>query len=129
MFLFMGFVKDDERPAVLARFGGEQRGTTDHTSQTGPLAKVAAASKFAIRVVVFDRVTLCVPNHQITLFLINVGNEKVLEEPPQSIQIKGHLLRVDPIVPHGLQNHADAMQLTVSSDGADRNSILVRLVG
>ena len=119
MFLFMGFVKDDETSGGLGSVGG---GTARSHRSREPAATIGKGSggveiRHAGRVVL-DRVTLGVSNHQIALFLINVGNEKVLEEPPESIQIKGHFLRIDPIVPHRLQNHADAMQLPVSSDGA-----------
>ena len=84
VFFLVRLVENDEPPGSLGPvWRGDGKRATDYLGKPGPLTKVARGIEVGHPgSVVLNGVTLLVPDHKITFFLIDEGYEKVLEQAP-----------------------------------------------
>ena len=65
-----------------------------------------------------DRVAFAVTNHKVPVFLIEIGREEINKKATGGIEIQVALVCGNPIITQGLQDEADAMHLTIGTNGA-----------
>ena len=104
VFFLVGFVENYEPSGNLGAIGRRNaKRTTDYLGKSGPLAQITSGIEIGhASGVIGYGVPFVVSDYQVSLFLINVSDEKILEESTKGIEIHGNFFRSDPLIPHAL---------------------------